>query len=176
MSLKFLTPDSFNINPGTKGYILCCKDTQNLCVVLFYSNKCKYCNSFLGILKEASVRFPNCSFGLINVSNYPQIVEMSNLTIAPIEYVPYIILYINEKPYIRYDGPPTLEDFGSFIQKVLNQMSYQTEFVKKDNNSTSTSTSNNISLPSDVNTDVGIPYNLCQGNKCYFKMDCPSGQ
>ena len=46
-----------------------------------------------------------CQFGMINVNKNKNIIRLSKQTISQITFVPYIILFINGKPFMRYDGP-----------------------------------------------------------------------
>ena len=41
---------------------------------------------------------------MINVMRNKQVVNNSRNTITPITYVPYILLYWNGKPYMKYNG------------------------------------------------------------------------
>jgi hypothetical protein len=46
----------------------------------------------------------------------------SKNTIAPIEYVPDVILYVDGVPYIRYDGPHEIDNIKSFIFNVYEKL------------------------------------------------------
>jgi len=46
---------------------------------------------------------------------------MSRNTIAPIQVVPYMILYVNGKPYMRYKGPQDAKEIARFIVEVSQQ-------------------------------------------------------
>ena len=192
-SIKYLNVNDFFVDNGTKGYVLCCKETKDISLVLFYSNSCSHCNDFIPVFKQASIENQNCTFCLINVSNNIQVIEMSNLTIAPIKYVPYVIIYINQRPYMRYDGPTNIQALNMFLQKIISQMPVKQNFIRggssgnnnnnnNNNNMNQNFTSHNVQMeqkeneyPDDVDTSVGIPYNLeCDGQKCYLKMDTPS--
>jgi hypothetical protein len=56
-----------------------------------------------------------CKFAMVNVNRNMNIVERSKNTIAPITYVPDVILYINGSPYVRYDGPHDIDSMKNFI-------------------------------------------------------------
>jgi hypothetical protein len=43
---------------------------------------------------------------------------MSRETIAPIKVVPYVILYVHGKPYMRYKGPQNAKEIARFIVEV----------------------------------------------------------
>jgi hypothetical protein len=53
---------------------------------------------------------------------------MSKDTIAPITYVPYIVLYINGRPFMKYQGPPTADEMKRFILEVAQKMESKQKF------------------------------------------------
>ena len=61
---------------------------------------------------------------------------MSKDTIAPIGYVPYIVLYIQGKPFMRYNGPHDGQEIRRFVIEVANKVQSKQKFspeVVKDN-------------------------------------------
>jgi thioredoxin-like negative regulator of GroEL len=54
---------------------------------------------------------------------------MSKQTIAPLQYVPYIVLYIDGKPFMRYDGPQDEVEIRRFILEVANQIQEKPNFA-----------------------------------------------
>ena len=92
--LLFLTSDDFGLNKGVRGNIMC-NTIQGFSLVLFYSTQCDHCKELIPIFKQLPGTVGGCQFGMINVSNNRKCVIMSRDTIAPIQVVPYIILYIN---------------------------------------------------------------------------------
>ena len=106
--LLFLTSDDFNVQRGVKGPILC-NNIRGFSLILFYSTQCEYCQNLIPIFKQLPGSVGGCQFGMINVSHNKQCVLQSRETIAPITEVPYVIMYVNGKPYIRYKGPHDLE-------------------------------------------------------------------
>ena len=59
---------------------------------------------------------------------------MSRESIAPIKVVPYIILYINGKPYMRYQGPQDAGEIARFIVEVSQKIQSKQSFTKEDKN------------------------------------------
>ena len=57
---------------------------------------------------------------------------MSRESIAPIKVVPYIILYINGKPYMRYQGPQDAGEIARFIVEVSQKIQSKQSFTKED--------------------------------------------
>ena len=73
-----------------------------------------------------------CQFGILNVSKNNQLIQLSKNTIAPLEYVPYIILYYDGKPFMCYEGEHTIESIKKFILQVQKNLKYKEKFAKKD--------------------------------------------
>ena len=123
-NLLFLTSDDFELRKGTKGNIVC-HDITGYSLVLFYSTQCKYCKELIPVFKQLPGSISGCQFGMINVSKNKNIVHMSRNSIAPIEYVPYVILFINGKPSMRYDGPADVQTIQKFVIDVSNRFKGQ---------------------------------------------------
>ena len=127
--LLFLTSDDFNVQRGVKGPIMC-TNMQGFSLILFYSTECQHCQSLIPVFKSLPGSVGGCQFGMINVSHNKQCVMMSRNTIAPIKVVPYIVLYINGKPHMRYNGPYVSEEIGRFIVEVAKKVQTQETFEK----------------------------------------------
>jgi hypothetical protein len=54
---------------------------------------------------------------------------MSKETICEIKYVPYIVLYFNGKPYIRYDGPYDAREVANFVIEISTKLQNKEQFV-----------------------------------------------
>jgi hypothetical protein len=135
--LLFLSSDDFNIQKGTKGNIMC-HSIPGFSLILFYSTQCEHCQNLIPIFKSLPGTVGGCQFGMINVSTNKQCILMSRETIAPIKVVPYILLFINGRPYMRYQGPYDRNEIIKFIvevsQKVQTKQQFSTEKVKEDPN------------------------------------------
>ena len=62
---------------------------------------------------------------MINVSANKEIVQKSMGTNTAIGYVPYVVLYINGKPFMRYEGPKTKEMMRKFVIDVSKSLDVQ---------------------------------------------------
>lgn len=149
--LLFLTTEDFSIQDGTKGPILC-NGIPGFSLILFYSTQCGHCQDLIPIFKRLPGTIGGCQFGMINVSSNKKVVRMSNKTIAPVTYVPYIILYINGKPFMKYNGPHTSVQLKNFVIEVANKVQNKQQFSKKNVNPDE----NNRGLPE---YSIGIPWN-----------------
>ena len=161
--LLFLTSDDFLVEKSNKGALLC-NNIQGFSLILFYSTQCVHCQTLIPIFKKLPGTIGGCQFGMINVSSNKECVRMSKDTIAPITYVPYIVLYIQGKPFMRYGGPHDGSEIKRFVLEVSNKVQNKQKF-----------TSENIKEPE--KGKPGIPqytigHPLCGSDDvCYLKMD-----
>ena len=123
--LLFLTSNDFNIQKGTKGNIMCHR-IRGFSLILFYSTSCSHCQTLIPKFKQLPGTIGGCQFGMINVSKNKQCVNMSRSTIAPIKYVPYIVLYINGKPFMVYKGPYVVNEMKRFVLEVAKSVQKKT--------------------------------------------------
>lgn len=133
--LLFLSSEDFHVARGTKGNILC-TGIAGFSLILFYSTQCEHCRTLIPIFKQMPGTIGGCQFGMINVSNNKKCVRMSRETIAPITYVPYVVLYVNGKPFMRYQGPHDPNEIRRFVievsQKIQTKQKFASENVKED--------------------------------------------
>jgi hypothetical protein len=125
--LLFLQASDFSIQTGQKGDIVC-NNIRGISLILMYSVKCQYCQNLIPIFKRLPGTIGGCQFGMINVSTETDIVVMSKNSISPIKYVPLIVLYVNGKPFIRYDGPHTDHDIRTFLFEVTSKIQAKEKF------------------------------------------------
>jgi len=161
--LLFLTTADFNNQRGGKGPIMC-TNIQGFSLILFYSTECHHCQSLIPIFKRLPGSVGGCQFGMINVSQNKQCVIMSRNTIAPIQVVPYIVLYINGKPHMRYNGPYLSEEIGRFIVEVAKNVqasdtNNKHENIKEDQRG---------GIPAYT---IGIPLCGTDDNVCYLEFN-----
>lgn len=128
--ILFLTSEDFNVQKGSKGDIMC-HNIPGFSLILFYSTFCTYCQSFIPIFKRLPGTINGCQFGMINVSTNKAVVQLSQNTIAPIKYVPYIVLYINGKPFMVYKGPSDENEIRNFVVEVANNVQKKQQFSKE---------------------------------------------
>ena len=102
---------------------------------------------------------------MINVSKNKEIVKLSKETIAPITYVPYVILYHNGKPYMRYDGPCDLKSIQDFIVEVANSIQSRQSFT---NDNKKEDLSKEKFIPAYT---VGVPKPGGRDDVCYLEYD-----
>jgi len=120
--ILFLASDDFCVRAGEKGNMLCMPGWKGLTLVMFYSKECQFCHQLINKFKQLPTIVNGCKFGMCCINRHFDIVEKSKNTIAPIEYVPDVILYVDGVPYIRYDGPHEVENIKSFIFTVYERL------------------------------------------------------
>lgn len=163
----YLEDKDFHIEQGKSGNLLC-TNISGMSLKFFFTEKCNYCRSSLPEIHSLNGRF-NCIIALVNVGKYPNVVRMSNQTISPITVVPFIMLYINGKPYIRYHGDRTAEAISKFITEISSRISFNQNFMKKP---TQEMVPMGVHDYKDlVNKHGAIPYNIvCEAEQCYLEM------
>lgn len=125
-AITFLSDAEFGIAEGQRGQILCTK-LDNISVVLFYSKMCPHCNNIFPVFTKLASRIRVIKFAVLNCTQYPRVVEMSQSTISQIDSVPMILLYVNGKPYIRYKGAQTEAEIGKFLVGIYQRLQQKTE-------------------------------------------------
>ena len=135
MSLLFLSDQDFFIGKGTKGPILC-TNIPGYSLILFYSDKCPHCKTLEPVFNSLPGTIQGCQFGKLHVDINKQCVRASKNTIAPITYVPTIILHVGGRPFMRYSGPPDSENIRRFVvevaQKLQTKQKFSTENVSEE--------------------------------------------
>ena len=133
-ALLFLSDKDFLVTKHPQGTVLCNR-IRGLSLILFYSTQCVYCKEFLPVFKRLPGSISGCEFGIINVSvgNNRQVVESAKSTISPIKYVPLIILYVNGRPVMRYDGPENDIEIKKFIVEVSSKLNTKQQFTPSQN-------------------------------------------
>ena len=164
--LLFLSEEDFVILKGNKGNILC-NNIQGFSLILFYSTQCKYCHELIPVFKKLPGTIGGCQFGMINVSKNKEVVIKSQQTIAPIKYVPYIVLHVNGKPYMKYQGPRQMQEISRFIIEVSNKLKDKQQFLNK-NNKKEQDTEEEIGIPSYT---IGKPLYGPLDKVCYLEFD-----
>ena len=156
-SLLFLENEDFAIQPGQKGDILCHR-IPGFSLILFYSTNCTYCHSLIPIFKRLPGSVAGCQFGMVNVMKNKETIRLSQSTIVPIKYVPFIVLYYNGRPFISYKGPYDEEEIKRFIVDISNNIQKKQQFSKE-----VVKEKPNQGIP---DYTIGIP--VCSGGVCYL--------
>jgi thiol-disulfide isomerase/thioredoxin len=160
-SLLFLSEQDFAVQQGKRGYVLC-TNVPGVCLTLFFSRECPHCKDIFPIFNTLPQVIPGCQFALLNISQHPNVARMSQKTIAPITHVPFIVLYVNGRPFMKYNGNKTLRDIGGFVNEVMTRIQTKKNF-------SSIQIDHDESIP---DYSVGIPFNVvCEGEQCYLSFN-----
>lgn len=157
--LLFLAKDDFKCVDGKNGQLMC-SEIPGFSLILFYSTQCSHCQNMIPIFKSLPGSISGCQFGMINVSKNKDIVKMSRETLAPITYVPYVILFHDGRPHMRYDGPADATEIQNFVVEVANSIQSRQSFTndKKQN-------SKDKFIP---DYTIGIPKQSTREDVCYL--------
>lgn len=156
MSILFLSESNFSVQQGNNGQqILAIQNIPQTTLVLFYSTECVHCNHIIPIMKQCTSHVKGCDFAMVNLSHHKRIIHQSKSTIAPINYVPLVIMYNHGKPIMRYDGPPEINSLLKFIGDIFKFLSKQS-FVNELENEIPPYT-------------TGIP--VCNDKVCYLNIN-----
>jgi len=133
--ILFMGNDDFQVRRGDRGDLLALTyEPKGLTLILFYSIDCPHCDTLLSKFKYLPNHINGCRFGMVNINKNMSVVERSRNTIAPITYVPDMILYVGGLPYVRYDGPHDIEEIKTFILNIYQKIQ-KTSFVRPENES-----------------------------------------
>lgn len=124
--LLFLTSEDFFISNEK----ILCNNIPNFSLILFYSTQCVHCKNLIPIFKKLPNIIEGCQIGMLNVSTNKECIQMSKKTIAPIEYVPYIVLQVNGVPFMRYNGPHDMLEIRKFVVEVINKIQVKQKFTE----------------------------------------------
>jgi len=117
--IYFLSQKDFNIKESVEGKLLSLENgNKGVNLVLFYSNECKYCDEVISEFKKLPNHIFGCVFSIINVNQNKEVVSLSKETLSPITYVPELILFIDNLPYLKYEGKVEIEEIQNFLREV----------------------------------------------------------
>lgn len=122
-SIIYLSSNDFYIStPEGNEQPKLCNKLKGLSLVYFSSNQCDHCDTFQPLFESMPQVIGGCYFATINVSNFNQVVKASEKTTTPIKYVPYLILYLNHIPFMKYDGVREVNAIKTFIIEVSSRL------------------------------------------------------
>lgn len=107
-----LTPSDFKIVSTPRGDVIE-TTVKGISFVLFYSPDCTHSVSYLHLVNTMNEE--NCTFAKFDISKYAEYTVQSLNTKTPLTYTPYIVIYVNGKPYMSYNGPPDIAEIQRLI-------------------------------------------------------------
>ena len=152
----FFNSDDFTLRDTAKGKLLALEgQSKGLHLILFYSKECQFCDKFLAQFKQLPNLILGCKFAMVNINQNKNIINMSKNTLAPITYVPDVILYVNGLPYIRYDGPSDMQHIKDFIVDIYQKLQ-KTSFLQEQENTSANSGSSTYSQKLSDGKSIGF--------------------
>lgn len=159
--LVYLTPNDFFVTRQNQ----LANKIRGFSLIFFSSSNCKYCKDVMPSFVRLSGELQGCTFGLMNVDQDDQrIVNISNTTLNKLDYVPYIVLYVNGIPHSVFSPD---EKNPSANYESMKKFIIDTTISIKNGSFKKRETNNNNDAISPYS--VGIP-----GNKkrvCYLNYD-----
>ena len=148
-----------------------CNNLSGISLVLFFSKQCVHCGDVFPIFTDLHRSIPGCKFAVLNISMYPSVAMKSQQTIAPITHVPFIILYVNGRPFMKYNGKRTYQDLYNFVGEVLSRIQNKKSVSSGGNNNVNQmKMEDGDSIPEYVGGV--IPFNVhCDENQCYLTFN-----
>lgn len=151
--LLFLQSCDFNVQPSSRGGEIVCNNIRGISLILMYATKCEFCRRLIPIFKRLPGSIGGCQFGMVNIESERELVRMSVNSLVPVSYVPLIVLYLNGKPFIRYDGAHEEADIRAFLIDVSTRLQTKERFSSAEKQNANVK-SNNRSIPAFT---VGYP-------------------
>ncbi len=165
-----LHAESFKKMKGNRGFVLGIPGAQNLTLIMFYSLQCTYCDLAMPELDKLS-RFIvenqlPITIAVCDIMKNKKIIQESADTVDPIKFVPYMPIYLGEKPYLRYNGKKTADEMLNYLIEVLKRVDTRQKFVQRQSSVVQEEEK------SQTSSGEGIPYNVvCEGDVCYVSQD-----
>lgn len=167
-AIKELSAEHFKKMKGNRGFVLGIANAQNLTLVMFYSIQCVYCDQALPELEKLAqfIQENNLpiTIAVCDIMKNKAIIKESADTVDPIKFVPYMPIYLGEKPYLRYNGKKTAEEMLNYLIEVLKRVDTRQKFVQRK--------STEDEEEEKTTSSEGVPYNVvCEGDVCYVTQD-----
>lgn len=118
MPVNSLTEQHFALQQSQKKNVMMLK-VQGPVVVFFKTRGCASCAKFEPIFAGVANSDNRVQYGVIDLSVHANVAKMSASTTTPIQAVPFILLYLNGKPFARFTGKKDAASLSSFIAKAL---------------------------------------------------------
>lgn len=182
-SLVKLDSYDFKLRQTPKGLMMG-TEINGLSIIMFYAPKDPNCREIWDKFMYLPKVVQGITFGVVNLTENFDIVELSNKTQATkIKFVPYIVAYINGNPVVSYNQGPDLKELQLFSKRILqsynsrntvnvsNPHSLQQRQVQRQHNGSEQP----YSLPQSSEALKGDSMKgyydfVCDGNFCYMEM------
>jgi thiol-disulfide isomerase/thioredoxin len=168
MDLIELNADAFRKLKGSKGYVLGIPNAENLTLLMFYSTQCEYCDQAMPELARLSrhLRENNLPIqvAVCDVGKNRAVIREAADTVDPIKYVPYTVIYLKDKPYVRYNGNKVAEEMFKYLIEVMRRIDTRQQFVRADSRQ-----QEDEEKDEEPQSGLGVPYNMVtEQSVCYL--------
>lgn len=126
-----LQPSDFKIVPTIKGDIVEI-NMKGIVFVVFYGTDCTHSIPYLQLANTINDEY--CTFAKFDITKHAEYAVQSLNTKTPLTYTPYIVIYVNGRPYMSYSGPPDIVEIKKLIM-YINLMQTVTASLTFDKNS-----------------------------------------
>lgn len=127
MSLIYLNANDFRNNGKYLGI-----NIRGMTLVLFHSQKCQHCLTFLPEYKTCVNLIQGVKFGLCCVDDANRsIVQASKNSSTPITSVPKFLLYNDGMPIAEYTGARNKQNIYSFLMDIAQKFNQKQTFTAK---------------------------------------------
>lgn len=100
MTIVYVQPDNFFVSSQTNEL---CHIVRGFSFVLFTSKQCVFCKDIEPVFRNLSNHIDGCTFIEMDVDQQRQKIRtIAAGSTTPINYVPYLLFYINGRPTARY--------------------------------------------------------------------------
>jgi len=128
--LLFLEPSDFHYEESDKktGSIMC-THIKDISLVLYYGKNCPNCQILLPIFKRIPGKISGVFIGICLVNN--DLANMARTTVMPFTHVPMMVVYLDGRPYTRYEAEYSEKGILSFLQYVIQNLQQKVHFYKQ---------------------------------------------
>jgi len=172
----YLSNRDFVIGQGAKGPVIRAEGLKGFFLVAFIADNCVHCENLLETMSEIHESVPHCNLSILNFSEGAniEVAKKSQKTILPIKSTPVIVMYVDGKPFMRYDGARTANGLIRFVDDVINLFN-QSKGQREGNDGNDEKNEEERPNWEELipGFTVGIPYNMVCNDvgKCYFQYD-----
>jgi hypothetical protein len=193
--LEYHTEKEFYVDKSMRGNgLVMCHRSKGQSLVFFFKPDCQHCaTAYPHIKRLASEMHNRLQFVMVNLNSHPGLIDMSAQTVHPLEFVPVVVYYHNNRPYAMYDGDIVYDNIRTFATTMCDQIrSHHTRGERVDGSEQRDArfgANNNNVITAPVSSDhevtdssgnkldpkeygQGTPYNLvkCDKHRCYLSM------
>jgi thiol-disulfide isomerase/thioredoxin len=126
--VKNLIGDNFSLR---QKQLLCSTGSNGSTLVLFKKPGCPGCNSFAPIFEQLAREHAQfgISFATVDIDKFKKVLVLAKNSDTPVNYVPFLLLYIGTAPRYKYTGAMNIVSLRNFCQQFpeMREVSSQTD-------------------------------------------------